>query len=291
VQQSRRHHFIPQFLSKLWTGKDGKLCEFSRPHKELVSRRKAPKAVGFDYDLYSLPGAIPEHVTFLEDRFFADRDQRACNALQVILCRDWKNFSCVHREAFTRFLVSLHHRTPERVQHIRRELAKLTQQLIEDIREEIKTGARPPFPSDIDFNNYAAALVARTDQFRWGESLMALVDSQMIGPAIFNMRWAFKPLPQAERCLVLGDHPLIRSNGFAHAEGHIALPLGPRLLFLATNNEATERHILRRPDQRIVRDANRETLRHAKRFVYATDNQQEKFVDRRLGKGTDDKRS
>ena len=85
AQQARRHHFIPQFLSKLWTGNDGKLCEYSRPHNELVMRRKAPKAVGFEFDLYNLPGAIPDDRAFSEDKFFAIADQRACDALRIML--------------------------------------------------------------------------------------------------------------------------------------------------------------------------------------------------------------
>ena len=123
AQQSRRHHFIPQFFSRLWAGRDGKLCEYSRPHKQLVARRKPPKAVGFEFDLYSLPGAVPEDLAFLEDRFFAIGDQRACDALQVLLTGKLEPLSAELRAAFTRLLISFHHRTPERVRHIREGLA------------------------------------------------------------------------------------------------------------------------------------------------------------------------
>lgn len=285
AQQSRRHHYIPQFLSKLWIGKDGKLCEHSRPHKALVSQRKPPKAVGFERDLYSLPGAIPSDVAFVEDRFFAIGDQRACNALQVILTGNLANFSREHREAFTRLLVSFYHRTPDRVQYIRETLANETQRVIDEVREEIRIGARPPPRPGMDFEQYAANLMAKTYDFLWGKSLMSLVDSQMVGPAVFNMRWATRRLPRSERDLLLGDHPLVRSNGIAHPEGHIALPLGPRLLFLATNTLETQRQILGQSDERIVRDCNRETLRHAKRFVYSTDERQVRFIDNRLSRG------
>ena len=46
------------------------------------------------------------------------------------------------------------------------------------------------------------------------------------------MHWHIKRLIQAEHDLILGDYPLMFSNGFAHFEGHIALPIGPKAIFL-----------------------------------------------------------
>ena len=284
AQQSRRHHFIPQFFSRLWAGTDGKLCEYSRPHKQLVARRKAPKAVGFEFDLYSLPGAIPEDLAFLEDRFFATGDQRACDAVQALLTGKPEPLSADLRAAFTRLLISFHHRTPERVKHIREGLVQEMERLLEEVREEYRTGVRAPLPPGVTFEQVASNLLQETRDFSWGNSLMNLVNSDLVGPAIYSMRWATRRLNRSDHDLLLGDHPLVRSNGFAHAQGHIALPLGPRVLFLATNNVATERTILSQLDSQIVRDANRETLRHAKRFVYATGEQHAAFVDRRLGR-------
>ena len=284
AQQSRRHHFIPQFFSRLWTGADGKLCEYSRPHKQLVARRKAPKAVGFEFDLYSLPGAIPEELAFLENRFFAIGDQRACDALQVLLTAKAEHLSAELRAAFTRLLISFHHRTPERVRHVREGLVREMERLLEEVREEYRTGVRAPLPPGVTFEQVASKLLQETRDFSWGSSLMRLVDSDFVGPAIYSMRWATRRLGRSDHDLLTADHPLVRSNGFAHAQGHIALPLGPRVLLLATNNAATERAILSQSDNQIVRDVNRETLRHAKRFVYATGEQHVVFVDRRLGR-------
>lgn len=284
AQQSRRHHFIPQFFSRLWAGRDGKLCEYSRPHKQLVARRKPPKAVGFEFDLYSLPGAVLEDLAFLEDRFFAIGDQRACDALQVLLTGKPEPLSAELRAAFTRLLISFHHRTPERVRHIREGLALETEHLLQRTWEEFRIGIRAPLPPGVDFDRIAKSLLEETRKFSWGESLMRLVNSDLVGPAIYAMRWATRRLERSDHDLLTADHPLIRSNGFAHAQGHIALPLGPKVLFLATNNAAAERAILSQSDNQIVRDANRETLRHAKRFVYATGEQHMAFVDRRLGR-------
>lgn len=284
TQHSRRHHFIPQFFSKLWAGRDGKLCEYSRPHKQLVARRKAPKAVGFGVDLYSLPGAIPEDVTFLEDKFFAIGDQRACDALQVLLAGNANGLSGELRAAFTRLVISFHHRTPERVQHIREGLAGKMEGLLGKVRNEYETGARAPLPPGVSFDQVTSKLLRETRDFSWGTTLMNLVDSDLVGPKVYSMRWATRRLDRADHDLLLGDHPLIGSNGFAHATGHIALPLGPRVLFVATNNVATERKILAQADGVIVRTANRETMWHAKRFVYATGEQHTVFVDRRLGR-------
>lgn len=284
AQQSRRHHFIPQFFSKLWAGRDGKLCEYSRPHEQVVARRKAPRAVGFEHDLYSLAGAIPEDVTFLEDKFFATGDQRACDALRVLLAADANGLTGELRAAFTRLLISFHHRTPERVRHIREGLVGEMESLLGTMRTEYEAGAGASSPPSVSFDRRASKLLRETQDFTWGTTLMNLVNSDLVGPKIYGMRWTIRRLDRSNHDLLLGDHPLIGSNGFAHETGHIALPVGPRMLFVATNNVTTERRILAQADSQIVRTANRETMWHAKRFVYATGEQHVAFVDRRLGR-------
>ena len=47
AQQSTRHHYIPQFYLRRWAGDDDKVCEFSRPHKNIYRQRVYPIQTGF----------------------------------------------------------------------------------------------------------------------------------------------------------------------------------------------------------------------------------------------------
>lgn len=54
-----KHHYIPVFYSKRWTGQDGRLCEYSRPYKVVKPRRTFPDGTGYARGLYTLPDAPP----------------------------------------------------------------------------------------------------------------------------------------------------------------------------------------------------------------------------------------
>lgn len=83
---SRCHHYIPTFYLRQWeTAKDGRLCQFSRPHREVVRKRKHAEAMGYMDDLNSINDAPPELRSFIEDQFLLRVDQLARDALQCLL--------------------------------------------------------------------------------------------------------------------------------------------------------------------------------------------------------------
>jgi hypothetical protein len=43
VNHTKKNHFVPCFYSSLWTGGDGKLCEFTRPYDRVKPLRNAPR--------------------------------------------------------------------------------------------------------------------------------------------------------------------------------------------------------------------------------------------------------
>ncbi len=54
VASPKKHHYLPEFYLRRWTGSDSKLTEFRRPHGKLVERRKHPAETGFERELYSI---------------------------------------------------------------------------------------------------------------------------------------------------------------------------------------------------------------------------------------------
>jgi hypothetical protein len=114
AQQSIRHHYIPVFYSKRWSGDDDRICEFSRPYKKIHSQRVYPKQTGFLDRLYEkkgVPKSIAQHV---EDVFMKSVDNFAANALSLIETdvEKVKN-DAEQRSAWSLFLITLMTRMPE----------------------------------------------------------------------------------------------------------------------------------------------------------------------------------
>lgn len=82
-QASIRHHYIPVFYLKRWcSGDDKKICEYSRPHKDIYDRRIFPVQTGFLDRLYETKGVPKLIAQQVEDDFMksVDTDHRKpCN--------------------------------------------------------------------------------------------------------------------------------------------------------------------------------------------------------------------
>src|SRR6266702_584623 len=109
-----KHHHLPVFYLKRWTGEDGQLCQFSRPHQEIVSHRRYPAQTGYVERLYELPGLPPAEAQRIEQGFMQRVDSLAAQAL-AMLENDESRITpnSKLRSAWSRFIMSLLMRTPE----------------------------------------------------------------------------------------------------------------------------------------------------------------------------------
>ena len=110
-----------------------------------MTRRKSPEHVGFQDDLYTLIGADLGSQTLLEDNFFRAADQFASDAVDRMLAKPGEALPAELRSAFTRMLLGLMHRTPDRVADIRERFAKEYDLLIVDSGDDTQT---------VKFSNY-----------------------------------------------------------------------------------------------------------------------------------------
>jgi Protein of unknown function (DUF4238) len=62
-RSDQKHHYTPVFYLKRWANTDGRLCEFSRPHKLVQPRRTNPDGTGYFRGLYTLDGLAPAERT------------------------------------------------------------------------------------------------------------------------------------------------------------------------------------------------------------------------------------
>jgi len=110
-----KHHYFPIFYQKRWAGADGRVCVYSRPYKKVKPNRKHPDSVGFQYDLYTIPGVDYETASHLERRFFLQTDNDAAQALARFETDPQTPLDTRLRSGWSRFVMSLIHRAPEEV--------------------------------------------------------------------------------------------------------------------------------------------------------------------------------
>ena len=80
-----RHHYIPQFYLREWTGPDGRLERYTKPHgNKLDIKRRPTKTVGWWDDLYRAPENDPVKDYFLEWGFFKELDDRAARVMRKL---------------------------------------------------------------------------------------------------------------------------------------------------------------------------------------------------------------
>lgn len=276
----QKHHYIPVFYSSSWAGIDGKLLRFDQPHLKLVDRRVFPSQVGFQTNLYSIPGISGERAQQIEISFFKRVDDAAARAARLLLSGS-KSLDVSARVSWTRFILSLMHRTPSSFAAFREGLKILVSKPDPDTQtryERIKGNGDPPtveeflkVKSPYAIEHAAYSIIPR------------LMDHQRLGTHIINMKWGTLNLEKARHSLLLSDAPLITSNGIGNADGHILLPLGPRRLFYAVVSEAVRNQLLSLPANELVRRVNRLIVRRARHFVVASDLTQHQFIAKHFG--------
>jgi hypothetical protein len=181
-----KHHYIPVFYLKQWSGSDGRLCEFSKPHNVVKPRRIFPDGTGYQRGLYTFSDLPPATAEFLETQFLLLADDKAHSALrrllenEVVLDDDSKS-------AWSRFLMTLFHRTPEGIARMRRRISSGLPSELERFRpqyEELKDKhGGPPFA------DFCARLTKKDMEAFTLRVLHQLMDSGMIGNALNSMKW------------------------------------------------------------------------------------------------------
>jgi Protein of unknown function (DUF4238) len=249
MSKEGKDHYIPVFYLSQWNGADHQLCEFSKgPDGKINPERIGPKGTGFMRGLYSVPDLPPEKARYVETEFMQKLDDKAARALQAMLAAGTRdiNLSDTLSEAWASFLYSLILRVPETMTTMQKQLDGRKLKVQEALPVFLKPG-----------------LVVRE---------------------LVAMQWRTKLLTSASRTMLTSDRPVIMTNGFAHHEGHVAIPLSPTTLFVATRNAQTYSKINAMSDDLTVKAVNSKVCEQAVDYVYGVDDRQLRFVANLLGR-------
>ena len=276
------HHYLPKFYLHAWAV-DGKLVEFSRPYREVVSTSRTPKGTGFQPSLYSLPGEDdPHRREQIELGIMNHIDGRGAVAYQKLMAGRPQDLEADQRSAWALFVNSLLFRTPARLRWFDEQLRGAEFAFTEDESADDEPLRSTEQPSDAQgFFKDASdddLSVARM-------SLMIdLIASQQLGQGIFGMVWEVLPLPSLKHGLLTSDDPIMMSNGMDRPDSFLLLPLGPHHLFVAGSTERAVQAFTSQLPRDLERAINTSIAEQAEQIVIGHHNGHQRFVEARLGK-------
>lgn len=286
-QQPRKHHYIPSFYLRRWVSPpDGRLCEYKRlPSGRVVVARRHPEATGYRTDLYRLEHVPAELSQIFEHEFMKLVDSGAHLALEKLTKGGAASWSDAELSSWARFLLSLRFRNPESVSLLKKELVATSNAAIDRLKRNYLSERAPDDPPTVEeylahtekAAPYKAALIL----------LQEIIDNPNMAKAIMALRWARVPVPESRLTLLTSDRPLEMPHGLSAREAYLAIPIGPKLLFVAAHSDSVANELANADPTAVVKRMNEIVVEQARQFVWGVDDGQRQFVQNRIARRPD----
>jgi Protein of unknown function (DUF4238) len=108
-------------------------------------------------------------------------------------------------------------------------------------------------------------------------------DNDILGTHINAMRWAVIDVSASPIRLLLSDRP-VQIASLKEPSGFVSMPIRPTKLFVATNNSAAFDNLSRVKPRELVQNVNLFVVGRARRFVWAQDEAQTRFIENHMSK-------
>jgi hypothetical protein len=280
MNDPRKHHYVPVFYLRQWAT-NGFLCEMRKIRGKVIVSSKAPNGTGFQKDLYKIEGVPTDVAQQFERTFMHMVDTQAAVAMRRILMGTTDTWPTKERDAWVRFILSLIFRNPEAVTVIKAEMRRIWDESIQGVRDDYESYRRPGDPDN------AEEYIARTDPnapaIAASNFLQRMMNSRPIANGILKLRWGRITFPHSRWTLVTSDRPLDLPYGLGNKNSYLALPIGPRTLFVGTSDRLDLRGLSAAKQTEIVRHINERTVCMARQYVWAIDDGAREFVRKYIG--------
>jgi hypothetical protein len=276
-----KHHFIPKFLLQKWqTGADDKLTFFRWSHGQLRDNRRKAKSVAKLPNLYSTNLASSIKDNSVERDFMGPLvDDPAAVAHSILLTEGISALSPEHRKNWALFLLSQWLRVPDNIALLKQRSRAIQMRDNMPAEEETLRNGNALFSatqfSDDHDRNSSDDLAIHT--------LPYIVNSKLLNGILLEATWKLRKVKWTKFDFVIGDVPLIY-EGQMNSSFLIALPLSPRLLFVAYSGGDSGKKIDETSDNSLVVQSNLSQAMQAKIYVFATDDNQRALVIKHLQK-------
>ncbi|RXG88418.1 DUF4238 domain-containing protein [Bradyrhizobium zhanjiangense] len=280
MNDPRKHHYVPVFYLRQWTT-NGFLCEMRKIRGKIIVSSKAPDGTGFQKDLYKIEGIPTDVAQHFERTFMHMVDTQAAVAMRKVLAGTTETWPIKERDAWVRFILSLIFRNPEAVTVVKEEMRRIWDESIQAVRDDYDSYRQPGDPDT------AEEYIARTDPnapaIAASNFLQRMMNSGPIANGILKLRWGRINFPHSRWTLVTSDRPLDLPHGLGSKDSYIALPVGPRTLFVGTSDRLDLRDLSAARQNEMVRDINERTVSMARQYVWAIDDSAREFVRKYIG--------
>jgi hypothetical protein len=219
----------------------------------------------------------------MEKVFMSAVDGTAASALEYMLKRkEDGDIPDPIKAAWARFIYSLILRTPEHLIWAQAKLKEMQPEMVDAERDRyllMRTEADPQ-----TFEEFREQFLNDPRQVDPNRHLHRFISNGFAAQHIMSMRWSTAYFPNTRFSLLTSDRPLVMTNGFAGTDGHFAIPISPRHLFLGANSEQIETRIKAMPPDEIVKTMNIRVVEQARKFVYGENDKPLRFVRNHFGK-------
>lgn len=278
-----RNHYIPKFYIKQWAREDGMVMRYAdRGDGALSAKAVFPKAVGYQIDLYRMPGDFDDEPHRLEINFFSNLDNAAALALDVLNRDDDAPLPADALDVWCNFIMSLLHRSPAYLAGFIRAGRQRLREILPNIGDRYDELRGPDDPPTLE--EYIDLMEGTQADWRTMSVLPEIIFNANTLRATRSLTWFRATLPDECPDLLLSDDPLVRTNGIATSDGHLATPLSPRRLLIGTNGTDLATRFQATSITRLVAATNKWAVEGARHFVVARDLRQDRFIRNRFGR-------
>jgi hypothetical protein len=215
----------------------------------------------------------------LETRFFRSIDQNASDVLDKIESNSIHALTMDDRSKWSVFIISLMQRNPEKIAELSVKSKAVLDSLMAELRETYQSRKSANDPTT--FGEFLEN--AKTSGFFERADKLLIQDAILIPASINALQsfcWTIYTFTFDNPKLLTSDRPVMMCNGLGRVGGHIAIPLGPRRVFLATQTAEIADRIV--SDPRLAPNFNDRVARQAQTYVYGVNEDQIGFVEPRL---------
>ncbi len=285
MQLPRDHHYNPRFVLKRWTQSNGPLTEMrlvtaASGQRKVVVSRKHPSGTGKLRDLYRTANVPEANSQLVEQDFMSPLDNDAAVALDKLIAG--AVLSTRDREAWARFLLSLLYRHPEGVAFIKNHTTAMWAEATDAL--EAEWALRRTTTDALTFAEATAKRSPGAPDMSAADMLMDVIEGSRAVPDIAAMVWTCAELTRSKRSLLTSDRGLVMPFGLSHPDCHIALPLGPRHLFIAARDDRFVRMLPSADHNKIAAQMNKDVVEQARQYVWDEDASQLGFVTKHFAK-------
>ncbi len=279
-----RHHHVPEFLLREWadTSSDRMVEAFRLDIEELPSKRWAPKATGYEQDLYALtePSVAGIRRQAVETDFLQQLDNSAANVLRKLATTGFSDLTEQDRVSWSCFVTSLLSRTPEAIALIQELGQHHINASLADKPEEYEALADASDPPTLT-KWLEANLPGFIENF--GKlSLPAFITGPKLVEDLLHMKWMLWDFSGQKNHLLLSDRPCITTTGKDDPNFVLSLPIGPWKAFMVIKTERVASIVRNFDSSTLLLRMNESAVTNASMRVYGRDASPRRFILNRL---------